>query len=144
LKFKRLAKATDDAIAEVLDQEPIFLSAVVLSFLGEEKAARVLERMNNATAITKSIATMSRPNVWAVNAIESVLDKRFTKSIELGGLSFTSKLLDSMKLKTCQSIVRELSDEDPELADALSETISEERTADMNLTGDNYELDAIP
>lgn len=102
--------------------------ALLLSFLSSEKAAQVLGALDQdiAADVARRVATMERANPQVVGEVESVLRRKLSAVLQparesqaVGGIEVLVELLKQSSRMTEKTIIENLEDNDPELADEI-------------------------
>ena len=102
--------------------------ALLLTFLKPERAAQVLSAMeaNLATEVAQRIATMDRAHPDVVGEVEAVLRRKLSAVLQparetqhVGGVEILVELLKHSSRTTEKTIIEELEESEPELAEAI-------------------------
>lgn len=115
-------------LVNFLSSEHAQTVSLLLSFIPSEKAAQVLSSMEPAfaTEVAQRIAVMDRAHPEIVDEVESVLRRKLSAVLQpsretqvVGGIEVLVNLLKHSDRGTERSIIEELEESDPDLADAI-------------------------
>ena len=141
MTFERLAGASPTDAAATLLAERKQTAAYVLTRLGPEKAAAVLSVMppDVASDVLLRMREGREPVEWAVEVIERELERDSSKTRRLaGGPEYVAKTINKIEPELLKRIL--VATEDEESGRALRDDLTTEKLADINLTGEKYEL----
>lgn len=124
--FEFIRKANYKNLIMVLQSEHPQTIAFVLSYAKSEQASRVIAELPKDLQIDviKRIATLSSVSPDIVEAVESILEKRFSTIIsidmtEIGGINYVAEIMNSTDRATEKYIFDELNRDDPDLSDSI-------------------------
>ncbi|MEI7743853.1 MAG: flagellar motor switch protein FliG [Chloroflexota bacterium] len=123
--FEFLLKADDMQVAQLLTSEHPQTIAIVLAHLEPRAAAKILTLLDPAmqVEVARRIAQTGETTQDAVNVVEEGIKRRITtvvqESTQVGGTKPLAQVLNQVDRTTEKSILQELTDTDPELADEV-------------------------
>lgn len=116
---------TKQVVNFIADEHPQTI-ALILSNIDPEKAAEILNALSPEVQsdIAFRIATMERTSPEIIKEVETVLEHRFSSILSheftsVGGVSDLVKILNMVDRGTEKSILTDMDDEDPELAEEI-------------------------
>lgn len=124
--FDFVKKADSQQLINLLQSEHAQTAALVLTYLEPKKAAEILGQfpVGKQTDVAKRIATMDRTTPEIIREVESTLEiKLSTFDSEdfniSGGVDTTAEILNLADRATEKTIIENLEEEDPELAEEI-------------------------
>lgn len=124
--FDFVKKADPQHLVNLLQSEHAQTAALVLAYLEPKKAAEILGQLpvEMQTDVAKRIATMDRTTPEIIREVESTLEiKLSTFDSEdfniSGGVDTTAEILNLADRSTEKTIIENLEEEDPELAEEI-------------------------
>ena len=107
----------------VLQQEPPETIAVVLCYMGSDKAAEVLEKLDSLVQsdVIKRISYMDNISPETIARIEGEIEEKLSHAMYIisDGVELASKILDKASSRNSRQIINKLKDEDENLADKI-------------------------
>ena len=141
--FTELAKCDDEEVVYVLSKEYPQVAAYVLSRLGTDKATNVLSAMEPGLAADLVLRTrsMGSPKKWATDLAKEVLDRASSGTYDFfDGKKFAAVVVNSMELDTLKKFFLAADEINEETSNEIREDVTDSKLADLNLTGEKYEL----
>ena len=124
--FDFVKKADPQHLVNLLRSEHSQTAALVLAYLEPKKASEILSQLpvEMQTDVAKRIATMDRTTPEVIREVESTLEiKLSTFDSEdfsaAGGIDTTAEILNLTDRSTERTIIENLEEEDPELAEEI-------------------------
>lgn len=125
-EFSFLDKANEKALYSALQYERPQTIALVLSYVPPEKAAAVVEQLEESRQIqvVESIARMESASPAAVKIIEAEMSKKFSsivmsENVKVGGIDYVATVMNNLDRASEKSIFDGLSNYNPDLADEI-------------------------
>ena len=125
-EFAFLNKADEKWLYAALQHERPQTIALVLSYVDPEKAAAVIEELDEVTQVrvVENIARMESASPAAVKIIEAEMEKKFsslmtTSNVKVGGVDYVADVMNNLDRSSEKSIFDHLSDYNAELADEI-------------------------
>ena len=125
-EFAFLDKANEKALYSALQYERPQTVALVLSYVAPDKAAGVIEQLDESKQIqvVESIARMESASPAAVKIIEAEMSKKFSsivmsENVKVGGIDYVADVMNNLDRASEKSIFDGLSNYNPDLADEI-------------------------
>ena len=125
-EFAFLNKADEKWLYAALQHGRPQTIALVLSYVDPEKAAAVIEELDEVTQVrvVENIARMESASPAAVKIIEAEMEKKFsslmtTSNVKVGGVDYVADVMNNLDRSSEKSIFDHLSDYNAELADEI-------------------------
>jgi len=129
--FDFIKRVDPSHILNFIQQEHPQVIALVLAHLETDKASVILQNLPHEVQsdVSRRIATMDRVAPEILREIERVLEKKLSTLssedyIPAGGVESITEILNHADRDSKNQIMKELEDEDPELAEVIDELMS--------------------
>jgi len=116
------------SVSDIVRLEHPQIGAIILSMLGNDKAAEVLERLpeNNRTDLLLRIATMQGVQPGALRELDGIMEKQLSGSVAvkataLGGVEAAASILNFMDGSASNFVLTKISENDSELASKIQD-----------------------
>ncbi|WP_028273862.1 flagellar motor switch protein FliG [Atopococcus tabaci] len=128
--FNIARKADTQQLTTLLLNEQPQTVALILCYMQPDKAANVLAQfpVDKQTEIAERIGTISRTSPVVIEKIEKVIESKFSNYIDndtetVGGVHTLTEILNSIGRSTEKSIISELEERQPELAEEVKASL---------------------
>ena len=125
-EFSFLNKADEKSLYAALQHERPQTIALVLSYVGADKSAAVIEELDEErqVKVVENIAKMESASPTAVKIIEAEMEKKFsnlmtTNNVKVGGVDYVADIMNNLDRSSEKNIFDRLSTYNEELADEI-------------------------